>query len=108
MTSLGAELDRLAAVIAERKGADPATSYTAALLASGVARCARKFGEEAVETVVAAASADRPALAQEAADALYHLLVLLDAAGVPTADVAAALAGRAGLSGHAEKAARKG
>ena len=106
MTSLGAELDRLAAVIASRKSADPATSYTASLLGAGTARCAKKFGEEAVETVVAAASGDQSALAAEAADALYHLLVLLEAAHVPTTDVASALALRAGVSGHAEKAAR--
>lgn len=106
MISLGSELDRLAGVIAARKGADAAASYTASLLAAGVPRCARKFGEEAVEAVVAAASGDNGALAGEAADALYHLLVLLAAADVAPADVAAALARRAGVSGHDEKAAR--
>jgi phosphoribosyl-ATP pyrophosphohydrolase len=106
MTGLGAEFERLAAVIADRKGVDPTTSYTAALLAAGVARCAKKFGEEAVETVIAAASGDKAALAAEAADAVYHLLVLLEAAGVSPSEVAARLARRAGVSGHAEKAAR--
>lgn len=106
MTGLGAELDRLAAVIADRKDADPAASYTAALLAAGSARCAKKFGEEAVETVIAAASGDKAALASEAADAVYHLLILLNAADVSPSEVAAELARRAGVSGHAEKAAR--
>lgn len=106
MTSLGTELDRLAAVIASRRGADPAASYTAALIAGGAARAAKKFGEEAVEAIVAAASGDRRALTEEAADALYHLLALLEAANVPNTDVAAALARRAGRSGHEEKAAR--
>ncbi len=106
MTSLGAELDRLAAVIAARKGADPATSYTAALLQSGPRRCAQKFGEEAVEAIIAASAGDKQALADEAADALYHLLVLLAAADVGPEAVGAAIARRAGVSGHAEKAAR--
>ena len=103
---LGAALERLAATIEARKGAAPEASYTAALLAKGAAACAKKFGEEATETVIAAASGDRSALAHEAADALYHLLVMLAAAGVPPASVAAELARREGVSGHAEKAAR--
>lgn len=106
MTTLGSEIDRLVAVIAARRGASVDASYTARLLAAGVARCARKFGEEAVETIVAATTGDTPAVAAEAADALYHLVVLLEAAGVRGDDVAAALAGRAGASGLAEKAAR--
>lgn len=106
MTSLSVELERLAAVIENRKGGDPHMSYTAALLAGGPARCAKKFGEEAVETVVAAVAGDASALAEEAADALYHLLVLLAASDVSPDKVAAALARRSGTSGHAEKAAR--
>ncbi|GAB4528465.1 MAG: phosphoribosyl-ATP diphosphatase [Amphiplicatus sp.] len=105
--TLGAALDRLAATIEARRGADPETSYTAFLLAGGPARCAKKFGEEATETVIAAVEGDAAALAGEAADALYHLLALLAAAGVPPEAVAAALARREGVSGHAEKAARK-
>lgn len=106
MTTLGAEIDRLAAVIAVRAGAAPETSYTAALLAEGPARCAKKFGEEAVEAALAAVTGPKSALAEEAGDALYHLLVLLAASDVPPTDVAAALARRAGQSGHAEKAGR--
>jgi phosphoribosyl-ATP pyrophosphohydrolase len=99
-------LARLAATVAARAGADPAASHTAALLAGGPARCAEKFGEEAVEAVVAAVRGDAPALAHEAADVLYHLQVLLAACGVAWADVLAELARREGVSGIAEKAAR--
>lgn len=106
MSRLSEELDRLAATIAARAGADPSTSYTAQLLAAGAARCAKKFGEEAVEAAIAAAQNDRAALTAEAADVLYHLLVLLQAAGVSTDDVAAALAARTGQSGLQEKASR--
>lgn len=104
---LGAKLAELFAVIEARKGADPEASYTAALLAAGRARCAQKFGEEAVETVIAAARNDGKALAEEAADALYHLLVLLAACEITPGDVAEALAKRRGVSGHKEKAARR-
>ncbi|MEM9430762.1 MAG: phosphoribosyl-ATP diphosphatase [Pseudomonadota bacterium] len=99
-------LDTLAEVIAARVGADPETSYTASLLAKGTAKCAEKFGEEAVEAVVAAAQGDGDGLRAEAADVLYHLLVLLAAAGVSWDEVVAELARREGVSGHAEKAAR--
>ncbi len=100
-------LARLFATIETRAGADPAASHTAALLAKGPAKCAEKFGEEAVEAIVAAASGERPALVHEAADVLYHLQVMLKAAGVPWAEVLAELAGREGRSGLAEKAARE-
>ena len=103
-----AALARLAAVIEARRGADPASSHTAKLLARGPAKCAQKFGEEAVEAVIAAAAEDRDALVGEAADAVYHLLVMLAARDVTLADVAAELARREGVSGVAEKAARKG
>jgi len=107
MTTLGQALDALAVTIAARaSGGDAATSYTAKLLAEGVSRCAKKFGEEAVETVIAAAANDKPALTAEAADALYHLLVLLQAAGVSGDAVAAELARRVGVSGLDEKAQR--
>ena len=99
-------LERLAATIAARRGADPAASYVAQLNARGVPVIARKLGEEAVETIVAALSGTRADLVGEAADVLFHLLVLLDAKGVPVAEVAAELARREGTSGIAEKAAR--
>lgn len=100
-------IDRLYATIAARKGADPSLSYTASLLAAGVEKCARKFGEEAVETVIAAIGRDRTELARESADVLYHLLVLWAAAGVMPEDVYAVLKGREAQSGLAEKASRK-
>lgn len=99
-------LSRLAATIAARRGADPETSWVARLHARGVPVIARKLGEEAVETVVAALSGSREELVGEAADTLFHLLVLLDAKGVALADVLAELDRREGTSGIAEKAAR--
>jgi phosphoribosyl-ATP pyrophosphohydrolase len=105
MTTLGEALDALADTIAERaeKGA-AASSYTVELLDSGVARCAKKFGEEAVEAALAAVGgAD---LAAEAADVLYHLLVMLHAADVTAQDVADELERRRGVSGLVEKAGR--
>jgi phosphoribosyl-ATP pyrophosphohydrolase len=101
-------LDQLDARLAERAAAPPAESYTASLLAAGVQRSAKKFGEEAVELALAAVSGARADTAAEAADVLYHLLVLLRAAGVPLADVMAELDRRTAQSGHAEKAARPG
>ncbi|MES2256030.1 MAG: phosphoribosyl-ATP diphosphatase [Pseudomonadota bacterium] len=101
-------LDRLFAIIAARKaGGDAEQSYTAKLLSQGVEKCAKKFGEEAVETVLAAVSGDKKHLAAESADALYHLLVLWAAAGITPEDVYAALKAREGQSGLAEKASRK-
>jgi phosphoribosyl-ATP pyrophosphohydrolase len=99
-------LDRLFATIAARKGADASASYTAQLLAAGVEKCARKFGEEAVEAVIAAVGEDRTALTAESADVLYHLLVLWAAAGITPDNVYAALRAREGQSGLQEKAAR--
>lgn len=104
--TLGEALDALAATIDARAAADPQGSYTAALLAGGPARCAQKMGEEAFETALAAVSLNEDALAHEAADLLYHLLVTLKSRGVAPADVAAALAKRRSKSGHEEKAAR--
>ena len=98
--------DDLEATVRERAAADPAESWTARLVASGVPRIARKTGEEAVETVIAALAEDDAALVGEAADLLYHLTVLLHARGVRVADVMAALEARQGRSGLAEKAAR--
>lgn len=103
-----AVLLRLAATVAARRGADPASSWTARLLAKGPGKCAEKFGEEAVEAVVAAASGDRQGLVHEAADVLYHLLVLLAAREVTLAEVLDELARREGRSGVDEKAARGG
>lgn len=100
-------LARLSATIAARAGADPAGSHTATLLARGPGKCAEKFGEEAVEAIVAAATGDRTGLTLEAADVLYHLQVMLAAAGVEWAAVLAELERREGTSGIAEKAARR-
>ena len=100
------DLDALVKIIASRAGEDPQASYTASLLAGGVARAAKKFGEEAVETVIASVSGDRDAVTAETADLLYHLAVLLAAADVSLDDVYAELARRTGQGGHAEKASR--
>ena len=101
-------IDRLFATIAARRAAgDVGASYTAKLLSQGVEKCAKKFGEEAVETALAAVSGDKAHLAAESADVLYHLLVLWAAAGITPQDVYAALAAREGQSGLAEKAARR-
>ena len=107
MTGETAEvLDRLFAVILERRGADPASSYTAKLLAKGPTRAAKKLGEEAVEAVLAGALGDKTELAQESADLLYHLLVLWAGVGVSPHEVYAILAAREGRSGLDEKNAR--
>ena len=99
-------LIRLAATIRARREAAAGSSYTRQLLDAGSERCARKLGEEAVETVIAALGDSREALAREAADLLYHLLVLLESRDVALADVLAVLEARMGTSGLAEKAAR--
>lgn len=99
-------LDRLEATIHARRDAPDTTSYTAQLFARGRARIAQKLGEEAVETVIAALGPDPAKIIPEAADLLYHLLVLLADAGLTLADVRAELARREGVSGLDEKAAR--
>lgn len=100
-------LDRLFATIVARKAAgDTGTSYTAKLLSQGVEKCAKKFGEEAVEAALASVSGDKAHLAAESADVLYHLLVLWAAAGITPDDVYAALKAREAQSGIAEKASR--
>jgi phosphoribosyl-ATP pyrophosphohydrolase len=99
-------LERLAAMIEARRGADPQSSWTARLLADVPERAARKFGEEAVEAVVAALSGSDSDLTAEAADVLYHLLVMLASRNVPLADVMEELARREGRSGIEEKASR--
>jgi len=104
---LGAALDRLWKAIRKRRRADPEASYTARLFARGRAKIAQKLGEEAVEAVIEGVQGDAPALTRESADLLYHLLVLWAESGVSPADVAAELARREGISGIAEKAARR-
>ncbi len=99
-------LERLAATIAARKSADPESSWTAKLLAKGPEKCAEKFGEEAIEAIIEAVKGDRARLTSEAADVLYHLLVMLAARDVPLAEVLAELDRRDGTSGLVEKAAR--
>ncbi|ENZ82477.1 MULTISPECIES: phosphoribosyl-ATP diphosphatase [Caulobacter] len=100
-------LQRLSATIEARKGGDPAVSYTAKLL-NDPALAAKKLGEEAVETVIAAVAQGPDALAAESADLLYHWLALMAASGVPLDAVAEKLEAREGTSGIAEKASRKG
>lgn len=100
-------LTRLAALISSRRQALADTSYTRQLLDAGPAKCARKLGEEAIETVIAGIGQDAGELRAEAADLLYHLLVLLEARSVPLADVLVTLEARMSQSGIAEKAARK-
>ncbi len=99
-------LTRLAATIQSRKGADPESSWTAKLLSKGPEKCAEKFGEEAVEAIIEAVKGDRAKLTAEAADVLYHLLVMLASRDVTLEDVLAELDRREGTSGIAEKAAR--
>lgn len=105
--SLGEALDALLATVALRAEAqESASSYTAKLLSQGVEKCAKKLGEEAVETALAAMAGPAAHVAEEAADLLYHLAVLLRAADVAPSQVAAVLQAREGRSGLAEKAAR--
>lgn len=99
-------LSDLAATISARRDADLDSSWTAKLLAKGPEKCAEKFGEEAVEAIIEAVKGDRDALASEAADVLFHLLVMLESRDVPLDDVLAELKRRQGTSGIAEKAAR--
>lgn len=96
----------LEAIVARRALASPDESWTAKLVAAGQTKAAKKLGEEAVETVIAAISGDRGNLADESADLLYHLLVVLKIAGIPLADVMAVLEARTAQSGVAEKAGR--
>ncbi len=99
-------LARLESTIAARRAADPDSSYVAKLNARGIPKIAQKLGEEATETVIAALVEDRAALVGEAADLVFHLMVLLSAKDVPLAEVLAELDRREGVSGIAEKAAR--
>lgn len=99
-------LNDLAATIAARASSDPDSSWTAKLLSKGPEKCAEKFGEEAIEAIIEAVKGDRAKLTSEAADVLFHLLVMLQSRDVPFADVLAELDRRAGTSGLSEKAAR--
>ena len=99
-------LQKLAATIQSRKGADPASSWTAKLLDKGPEKCAEKFGEESIEAIFEAVKGDKARLTSEAADVLYHLLVMLTARDVTLDEVLAELARREGTSGIAERAAR--
>ena len=99
-------LEQLESTIRSRIGADPSTSYVASLFAKGNPKIAQKLGEEAVEAVIAAMAGDSRALVGEAADLLFHLMVLLAASEVKLAEVMAELERREGVSGLAEKAAR--
>ena len=107
MSGIGEALDALMRTVEARRGGDPKASYTASLLAAGPERCAKKFGEEAVEAALAGALERRGELTAEAADVLYHLAVLLAANGVGWEGVARELASRTGQSGHEEKAGRQ-
>mgnify|MGYP003383195879 CR=1 FL=1 len=99
-------LEKLARTIEARKSADPQTSWTASLLAKGPEKCAQKFGEEAIEAIVEAVKGDSARLTTEAADVLYHLLVMLAARDVKLEDVLHVLRQREDMSGIAEKSAR--
>ncbi|MES0884740.1 phosphoribosyl-ATP diphosphatase [Roseibium sp. SCP14] len=99
-------LDDLDAIIAARAKSEDEKSYTRKLVSKGVAKCAQKLGEEAVEAAIAAVREDREELTAEAADVLYHLLVVLNVSNVPLGDVMSELAGRTGQTGLEEKASR--
>lgn len=107
MHGMAHPLTRLERIIHDRKDGDPGKSYVAKLFSKGRRKIAQKFGEESVETIVAALAEDDEALASEAADALFHLLILLAERDVPLTDVLAELERREGMSGLDEKARRK-
>ena len=105
--SLDPRLERLQAVIRDRKGGDAGSSYVASLFAKGRAKIAQKVGEEATETVIAALTGSAEELTAEAADLLFHLMILLDDAGTDLDAVLTELERRDGVSGHVEKASRE-
>jgi phosphoribosyl-ATP pyrophosphohydrolase len=100
------QISKLSETIKDRAKADPNSSWTAKLLAKGPEKCAEKFGEEAIEAIIASVKNDREELIKESADVLFHLLVMLRARDIDLAEVEAELARREGTSGIAEKAAR--
>ena len=99
-------LDDLFETVKQRAASDPEKSWTAKLMAKGPEKCAEKFGEEAVEAIIEAVKNDPKALTSEAADAIFHLMVMLHARGVEWSDVVDELTRRQGQSGIAEKASR--
>ncbi|SFB54684.1 phosphoribosyl-ATP pyrophosphatase [Rhizobium sp. NFR07] len=99
-------LSDLEKIVAQRAAASPEESWTAKLVAAGQTKAAKKLGEEAVETVIAAVAQDRKELVSESADLVYHLLVVLKIAGIPLQDVVDELHRRTGQSGLQEKASR--
>ncbi len=101
------QLEKLASDVAAKANASPETSYTAKLISKGVAKCAKKFGEEAVELALASVANNKHETTTEAADVLYHFLVLLQATGVSPDDVMAELKRREGVGGLVEKASRQ-
>ena len=101
------DLQQLEQIIDERASASPRQSYSAQLLRDGIEKCAKKFGEEAVEAVIAAVGGDKKELTEESADVLYHLLVMLKAADIDLSDIMQVLEKRTIQSGLAEKASRK-
>ena len=101
-------LNDLFETIKSRAAADPSESWTAKLMAKGPEKCAEKFGEEAIEAVIEAVKGDKAKLTSEAADVLFHLMVMLHARDIEFQDVIDELAARQGQSGLAEKAARNG
>jgi phosphoribosyl-ATP pyrophosphohydrolase len=105
-STTGHTLDRLAEVVRARRTATSDGSYTRQLLDAGTEKCARKFGEEAVELIIASIGQDTKSATSEAADVLYHLLVLLEARNIRLADVLGALDARMATSGIVEKASR--
>lgn len=106
MSDFGITLKALEATLKARKGADAASSYVASLYAKGDRKIAQKVGEEAVETAMAVAADNNGEIVSEAADLLFHLMVLLEARGMSLNDVAAELGRREGISGYDEKASR--
>lgn len=100
--------EELEAIIADRAKASPDNSWTSKLLAKGPEKVAEKFGEEAIEAIIEAVRGDRARLTSEAADVLFHLLVMLRSRGVTVSDVMDELEARSGQSGLTEKASRKG
>lgn len=99
-------LEQLNDRVLARSKAAPSESYTAKLLSEGLERCAKKFGEEAVEAVIAAVARDRKAIVSETADVIYHMLVLLAATGIPLSEVMDSLERRTAQTGLQEKASR--
>lgn len=106
MNEMASMLERLEQTLKDRRASDPGESYVASLYAKGSRKIAQKVGEEAVETAMAVAGGDKKELVKEAADLLFHLLVLLEAEGLSLDDVVDELARREGISGHDEKASR--